>query len=58
MNSLMGVTAVGHPDTRPWIKHEDWPAGIWPLRKTFDASQRLPRVEGEYRWIRQRARDL
>ena len=52
MNSFMGVTAVGHPDPRPWIKHEDWPAGVWPLRKTFDASQRLPRVEGEYRWIR------
>ena len=52
MKSLMGVTAVGHPDPRPWIKHEDWPEDAWPLRKTFDASQRLPRVSGEYRWIR------
>ncbi len=33
MKSLMGVTAVGHPDQRPWIKHEDWPEDAWPLRK-------------------------
>jgi Ni,Fe-hydrogenase III large subunit/Ni,Fe-hydrogenase III component G len=52
MKSLMGVTAVGHPDTRPWIKHEDWPEDAWPLRKSFDASKPLPRVYGEYRWIR------
>jgi Ni,Fe-hydrogenase III large subunit/Ni,Fe-hydrogenase III component G len=51
MQSLLGVTAVGHPDTRPWIKHEDWPADAWPLRKSFDASKPLPRVPGEYRWI-------
>src|SRR5512136_789274 len=24
MQSLMGVMPVGHPDPRPWIKHEDW----------------------------------
>ena len=52
MKSLMGVTAVGHPDQRPWIKHEDWPEDAWPLRKTFDASKPLPRVPGQYRWIR------
>jgi len=52
MWSLMGVTALGHPDQRPWIKHEDWPQDAWPLRKSFDASQKLPRVPGEYRWVR------
>jgi Ni,Fe-hydrogenase III large subunit/Ni,Fe-hydrogenase III component G len=52
MQSLMGVIPVGHPDSRPWIKHEDWPADAWPLRKTFNAAQKLPRVPGEYRWIR------
>jgi len=51
IKSLMGVTAVGNPDPRPWIKHEDWPEDAWPLRKSFDASKRLPRVAGEYRWI-------
>ena len=52
MRSLMGVTAVGHPDPRPWIKHEDWPEDAWPLRKSFNASKSLPRVPGQYRWIR------
>src|SRR5574341_556706 len=52
MQSLMGVKPVGHPDDRPWIKHEDWPADAWPLRKSFAASRKLPRVPGEYRWVR------
>jgi Ni,Fe-hydrogenase III large subunit/Ni,Fe-hydrogenase III component G len=52
IQSLMGVSATGHPDSRPWIKHEDWPEDAWPLRKAFPASQALPRVPGEYRWIR------
>jgi len=52
MKSLMGVTPIGHPDMMTWIKHEDWPEDAWPLRKSFDASQRLPRVYGEYRWVR------
>src|SRR3990172_12843920 len=52
MRSLMGVIPLGHPDPRPWIKHEDWPEDAWPLRKSFDASKRLARVYGEYRWIR------
>ncbi|MBI5049274.1 MAG: NADH-quinone oxidoreductase subunit C [Deltaproteobacteria bacterium] len=52
MRSLMGVVPVGHPDPRPWIKHEDWPEGAYPLRKTFDASKAMPRVKGEYRFIK------
>ncbi len=52
IQSLMGVTAAGNPDSRPWIKHEDWPGDAWPLRKSFDASRPLPRVPGDYRWIR------
>jgi Ni,Fe-hydrogenase III large subunit/Ni,Fe-hydrogenase III component G len=50
--SLMGLVAAGNPDERPWIKHEDWPADAYPLRKTFDPTKRLPRVYGEYRWVR------
>jgi Ni,Fe-hydrogenase III large subunit/Ni,Fe-hydrogenase III component G len=52
MQSLMGVVAAGHPDPRPWIKHEDWPVDAWPLRKGFDPATRMPRVNGKYRWIR------
>jgi len=52
IHSLMGLTPVNNPDLRPWIKHEDWPAGAHPLRKTFDAREKLPRVEGSYGWAR------
>ena len=52
MQSLMGVVPAGHPDPRPWIKHEDWPEDAWPLRKGFNPSTRMPRVKGKYRWIR------
>ncbi len=52
IQSLMGLTPVGIPDQRPWIKHEDWPADAWPLRKSFPGSKKLERVPGEYRWIR------
>jgi Ni,Fe-hydrogenase III large subunit/Ni,Fe-hydrogenase III component G len=52
MQSLMGVIPVGHPDPRPWIKHEDWPVDAWPLRKEFPASTRMARTDGSYRWIR------
>jgi Ni,Fe-hydrogenase III large subunit/Ni,Fe-hydrogenase III component G len=52
--SLLGLTPTGHvhSDLRPWIKHEDWPLDAWPLRKSFDAAQRMPRVAGEYAWVR------
>lgn len=52
IHSLMGVAPVGNPDRRPWIKHEDWPADAWPLRKGFDGSRRMERVDGEYPWVR------
>ncbi len=52
MHSLMGVIPTGSPDLRPWIKFEDWPEDAWPLRKSFDPRTRMPRVPGDYRWIR------
>ena len=51
IESLMGLTADKHPDNRPWIKFEDWPANAWPLRKLFDASGKMPRVKGDYKWV-------
>jgi Ni,Fe-hydrogenase III large subunit/Ni,Fe-hydrogenase III component G len=52
IHSLMGVTPVGHPDLRPWIKFEDWPEDAWPLRKSFDASTRMPTHRGQYDWLK------
>jgi Ni,Fe-hydrogenase III large subunit/Ni,Fe-hydrogenase III component G len=52
IQSLMGVNPMGHPDLRPWIKHEDWPEDAWPLRKCFNPATRIERVKGSYKWIR------
>jgi len=52
IESLMGLTPAGHPDPRPWIKHEDWPPTAWPLRKGFDGKKPFARVPGEYKWVR------
>ncbi|MBF0457027.1 MAG: NADH-quinone oxidoreductase subunit C [Nitrospirae bacterium] len=52
IRSLMGVIPSGHPDSRPWIKFEDWPEDAWPLRKSFDAATKMPRLDGQYAWLR------
>lgn len=52
IHSLMGLIPEGHPDLRPWIKHEDWPAEAFPLRKKFDPKTILKKVPGAYPWIR------
>lgn len=52
IQSLMGAVPAGHPDMRPWIKFEDWPQNAFPLRKSFDASQPMPRTKGDYQWAR------
>ncbi|MBI4688531.1 MAG: NADH-quinone oxidoreductase subunit C [Nitrospirae bacterium] len=52
IHSLMGLTPLGHPDLRPWIKFEDWPENAYPLRKKFDASKPMPYVKGDYEWVK------
>jgi len=41
MRDLFGIVPVGHPDPRPLVVHDGWPAGVFPLRKSFDGSQRV-----------------
>ncbi len=36
LRDLLGVEPEGHPDPRPLVLREDWPAGLFPLRKDFD----------------------
>jgi NADH-quinone oxidoreductase subunit C len=35
-HDLLGVNFSGHPDLRPLVLPDDWPAGIHPLRKEKD----------------------
>jgi Ni,Fe-hydrogenase III component G len=32
---LLGIEVVGTPDTSRLILPENWPAGVYPMRKSF-----------------------
>jgi Ni,Fe-hydrogenase III large subunit/Ni,Fe-hydrogenase III component G len=42
MQDLFGIVPVGHPDPRPLVVHDGWPQGVFPLRKAFDGSRKVP----------------
>jgi Ni,Fe-hydrogenase III large subunit/Ni,Fe-hydrogenase III component G len=44
-----GLTPEGHPNQNRVALHDDWPEGVWPLRKEFDGGEPVPRVGGQYR---------
>ncbi len=46
VQDLLGLTPEGHPDPRRLVLHDDWPEGVYPLRKDFDPSVPVPRVHG------------
>src|SRR5439155_18828023 len=35
---MLGVAPDGHPDPRRLVLRDEWPAGLYPLRKDFDAA--------------------
>ena len=45
MRDLFGIIPLGHPDPRPLVVHDGWPADCFPLRKSFDPAQRLAHLE-------------
>jgi Ni,Fe-hydrogenase III large subunit len=51
IHDLYGLIPAGHPDTRPWLKHEHWPEDAFPLRKAFAADTQIARMEGHYPFI-------
>lgn len=36
LSEMLGVTVVGTPDPRPLFLPEEWPQGVYPLRKDFE----------------------
>lgn len=52
INDMFGLTPQGNPDVRPLVLHEDWPSGVFPLRKDFDISTKMPRAHKEYRFTK------
>jgi Ni,Fe-hydrogenase III large subunit/Ni,Fe-hydrogenase III component G len=47
VQDLLGLIPEGHPDPRRLVLHDDWPLGVYPLRKDFDSAVPVPRVEGQ-----------
>jgi Ni,Fe-hydrogenase III large subunit/Ni,Fe-hydrogenase III component G len=55
IHDLFGLTPLGHPDLRRLVLHENWPKGLYPLRRDFcqshvdtaDEFYPIPRVAGE-----------
>lgn len=35
IRDLFGLEPVGHPDPRPLVVHDDWPAGVFPMRRDY-----------------------
>jgi Ni,Fe-hydrogenase III component G len=47
VQDLLGLVATGHPDPRRLVLHEDWPQGLFPLRKDFGFPKKIPRIAGD-----------
>lgn len=48
IKTFFGLIPEGHPDPRSIILHENWPAGLFPLRKDFPWDSRPPEAAGEF----------
>jgi Ni,Fe-hydrogenase III large subunit/Ni,Fe-hydrogenase III component G len=49
---LLGVTAEGAADSRPWLRHAAWTADEFPLRSGFDPSAARPDLADDYPFVR------
>lgn len=47
---LFGLNFEGHPRLGEFILHEDWPEGVNPMRRDFDAGERFEARAKEPRW--------
>ena len=47
-----GIIAEGHPDLRPFLLYDNWPAGKFPLRKDFGWNERVEKVETKFEFRR------
>ena len=48
IKDLFGLEPIGHPDKRCLVVHEDWPEGLYPLRKDFSLDLEVPRTNGQF----------
>jgi formate hydrogenlyase subunit 5 len=50
VEDLFRITFEGHPRLGEFILHEDWPEGIAPMRRAFDARRRLGARQPDPSW--------
>src|SRR5437867_1417870 len=41
IREMYGIVPKGNPDSRPFVLHEHWPEGVYPLRKDFDLKTKV-----------------
>lgn len=46
IESFFGLTPLGHPFIQPTILHENWPEGVYPLRKDFPWNKKVKETNG------------
>ncbi len=49
---LLGITASNAVDDRKWLRHNAWPANVFPLRKDFDTTLPATHDSDVYPFIR------
>ena len=47
VNDLFGVFPEGHPNPKRLILADDWPEGVYPLRKEWDVQSLREKVDGK-----------
>src|ERR1700687_6075676 len=52
LNDLLGVSAEGASDLRPWLRHGAWGEAEFPLRRDFDARAARATVQERYPFLR------
>jgi len=50
VEDLFRIAFEGHPRLGEFILHEDWPEGVAPMRRAFDARRRLDRRQSDPQW--------
>ena len=48
IHDLFGLVPIGHPDLRRLVLHENWPLGVYPLRKDFIMDMHVPEANTPY----------
>ena len=42
MNDMLGITFIGHPDPRRLLLADNWPTGVYPLRRDYPIRKERP----------------